>query len=77
MPHVGVVERGLVIKLTNFLLHAQKENNVPIHSLHPTHNFRRKDTSEKCGVSTQSVLFEVQDVSQICECMEGGKESLN
>jgi hypothetical protein len=45
MPHVGVVEGGLVMKLTNFLLHAQKENNVPIHSLHPTHNFKRKEKS--------------------------------
>jgi hypothetical protein len=45
MPHVGVVEGGLVMKLTNFLLHAQKENNVPIHSVHPTHNFKRKETS--------------------------------
>jgi hypothetical protein len=45
MPHVGVVEGGLVMKLTNFLLHLQKENDVPIHSLHPTHNFKRKETS--------------------------------
>jgi hypothetical protein len=45
MPHVGVVEDGLVMKLANFLLYAQKENNVPIHSLHPTHNFKRKETS--------------------------------
>jgi hypothetical protein len=43
--HVGVVEGGLVMKLIKKLLHAQKENNVPLHSLHPTHNFKRKETS--------------------------------
>jgi hypothetical protein len=45
MPHVGVVEGGLVMKLTNFLLHVQKENNVAIHSLHPTHTLKRKERS--------------------------------
>jgi hypothetical protein len=45
MPHMGVVEGGLIMKLTKNLLHAQKENNVSIHSLHPTHNFKRKEMS--------------------------------
>jgi hypothetical protein len=65
------------MKLTNFLLQTQQENNVRIHSLHPIHNFKRKEKSLKCGLSLESLLFEVQDVSQICECTEGGEQSLN
>jgi hypothetical protein len=60
-----------------FITCTKPKDYVPIHSLHSTHNFKRKETSKKCGVSTQSVLFEVQDVSQICECTEAGEQSLN
>jgi hypothetical protein len=42
MPHMGVIEEGLIMKLTNFLLHAQKENNVSIHPCIPPTNSKEK-----------------------------------